>query len=68
MGGEELAKDKPATGKTSTIIVLVFELDGVDVRMSSESGATDSSGEWVPFSNLSVKDLVAIAETFEPVE
>ena len=59
---------KSGESKSFSTIVLVFELDGVDVRMSSESGVQESSGEWVPFSNLSVDDLVQIAETLAPVE
>lgn len=36
--------------------------------MDAESGVTESSGEWVPFSNLSVEELVRIADTLKPVK
>ena len=66
----ELTPEGAEVGKTKAdvIVVLVFELDGVDVRMESQSGVRESSGDWVPFSNLTVDGLAKIAETFEPVE
>lgn len=47
---------------------LVFELDGVEVRMLSESGQREDNGEWEPFASLTVNELLTIAGTFEPVE
>ncbi|MBE0416828.1 MAG: hypothetical protein IBX63_03600 [Coriobacteriia bacterium] len=48
--------------------VLVFALDGVEVRMASWAFERLTDGEWVVHPALSVDELIAIAETFEPLE
>lgn len=58
----------PEGSKQFTNVVLVTELNGVEVRIASESGVRESGGTWVPFSNASIEDLVRIAESLEPVD
>ncbi|HEX9093671.1 MAG TPA: hypothetical protein VF902_06780 [Coriobacteriia bacterium] len=55
-----------AEGKTDTGAMVLFETDGVDVRLSSTSGERESNGQWVPFDALTVEELVRIAETLKP--
>lgn len=48
--------------------VLVFVLDGVEVRMASMGYERLTDGEWVTHPALTIDELVAIADTLEPVE
>lgn len=44
---------------------LIFERDGVEVRLRSSAGERERDGEFVPFPSLTTAELVAIAETLE---
>lgn len=55
-------------GEPMRVNVLVFALDGVEVRMAPWAFERLTDGEWVVHPALSVDELIAIAETFEPLE
>lgn len=57
--------DTKGAGKST---VLVFVLDGVDVRMASSGYERLTDGDWVLYPALTPEELVEIAETLEPVE
>ncbi|NTU89303.1 MAG: hypothetical protein HGA54_05255 [Actinobacteria bacterium] len=65
-GDPEKSKESGAQ-KIDHYTILVFELQGVDVRMTSWSGVTMPDGSFDPL-GPSVEDLVTIAETMVPVE
>ena len=63
---KESASGKGGDTKVFAKAVLVFELDGVDVRMGNEAGEANPSADWTPESLAD--DLAATAETLEPVQ
>ena len=62
--GVTYAESSPPSRPT----ILVFVLEGVEVRMASMGYERLTEGEWVLQPALAAEELVEIAETLEPVE
>jgi hypothetical protein len=64
---KQVAEENPPPGKR-TAAFLVFEKDGVEVRLFSGSTEQLDNGKWVMVPGRTVAQLVKIAESMQPVD